>query len=119
VQLDDLLKLPDSGSYDVERRGGATRGEWRERFVNVQSDLDEERAALAQAKQELEKVAGNADAWKLTPPGATAGNDAPLDYRLRNQIRQHTAEVERLEKQLRDLQVEANLAGVPDSWLGE
>ena len=52
----------------------------------------------------------------LAPPGAGDVSDAPLDYRLRNKIRQHKAEVDRLEKRLQDLEVEANLAGVPEDW---
>jgi multidrug efflux pump subunit AcrA (membrane-fusion protein) len=103
--------------YDVEKRGGATQGEWRSRFQKVRTELASERSALERAQLELEKVAGSSDSWKLAPPGVSASNsEAPLDYRLRNEIRQHRAEVDRLEKQLRDLEVEANLAGVPQEW---
>jgi hypothetical protein len=118
VELEDLLRLPDSVRYDVDKRGGATRAEWRERFQGLREDLDEERKALERARLELEKVAGNTDTWKLTPPGApgAAPSEAPLDYRLRTEIRQREAEVDRLEKQLRELVVEANLAGVPETW---
>jgi hypothetical protein len=117
VDLEELLKLPGDVRYDVEKRGGATQGEWRTRFQKVRSDLDAERAALARAQHELEKVAGSSDSWTLAPPGVSANrSEAPLDYRLRTEIRQHRAEIERLEKQLRDLEVEANLAGVPEEW---
>ncbi len=117
VDLEDLLKLPVDLRYDVEKRGGATQGEWRSRFQKVRSELVEERAALERSQLELEKVAGNTDSWQLAPPGVSGNrSEAPLDYRLRTEIRQHRAEVDRLEKQLRDLEVEANLAGVPEEW---
>lgn len=117
VELDELLKLPGSLRYDVDQKGGATRGEWRERFLSLRESLGQERESLERAKRELEEVAGGTDAWKLALPGAgNAATEAPLDYRLRNEIRQHEAEIERLEHRLRDLEVEANLAGVPPEW---
>lgn len=117
VDLEDLLKLPGDVRYDMEKRGGATQGEWRSRFQKVRAELAGERSALARSQLELEKVAGSSDSWQLAPPGVNANrSEAPLDYRLRNEIRQHRAEVDRLEKQLRDLEVEANLAGVPEEW---
>ena len=117
VELEELLKLPGDVRYDVERRGGATQGEWRARFQKVRGELAQERLALERSQLELEKVAGNADSWQLAPPGVNSNrSEAPLDFRLRTEIRQQRAEVDRLEKQLRDLDVEANLAGVPEAW---
>jgi hypothetical protein len=37
--------------------------------------------------------------------------DAPLDYELRGSIRRHKSEIERLEHKLKQLEIEANLAG--------
>lgn len=117
IELDELLKLPESLRYEVDQRGGATRGEWRERFVTLREALAQERAALEKARRELEAVAVGTHAWSLGLPGAgSAAAQAPLDYRLRNEIRQHEAEIERLERRLGDLEVEANLAGVPPEW---
>jgi hypothetical protein len=42
--------------------------------------------------------------------------DAPLDYQLRVSIRRHRSEIERLERKLKQLEIEANLAGVPPEW---
>jgi hypothetical protein len=118
VALEQLLKLPDSfRTAPLPSRGGATRSEWRVRFEGARQKLEAERAALQGARGELEEVAGSAEAWQVGPPipGAQAG-DAPLDYRLRQQIRRHREQVEVLEQELRDLEVEANLAGVPEDW---
>lgn len=120
VELDKLLELPGTREYSVESRGGATPGEWRSRFRSVREDLAAERKALAEAEAELDEVAGSTDAWQVGPAipggGSTSGAEAPLDYRLRQKIERHREEVERLERKLRELEVEANLAGVPDAW---
>ena len=117
AQLDRLLKLPQSQSYGIDRRGGLSRGEWRTRFVEVRNALDTERKGLAAAQGRLDEVAGTASNWQMAPiPGMEPSPDAPLDYQLRLQIRKHRSEIDRLEKKLRELEIEANLAGVPEEW---
>jgi hypothetical protein len=117
AQLDRLLKLPEGQSYGVDRRGGLSRGEWRNRFVELRSSLDGERKALAEAQLKLDEAAGSASNWQMAPiPGLEPSPDAPLDYQLRLQIRKHKSEIDRLEKKLRELEIEANLAGVPEEW---
>ena len=118
VSLDRLLRLPDSLDVSVERRGGSTRGEWRSRFEAARAAIENERAALALAQAELDEVASTS-AWQVGPPipGSNANPDqTPLDFRLRQEIRRHRDEIERLERQLRALEVEANLAEVPADW---
>jgi hypothetical protein len=117
TELDRLLKLPESQSYGVDRRGGLSRGEWRTRFLEARTSLDNERKSLAAAQGKLDEVAGNASNWQMAPiPGMEPSPDAPLDYQLRLQIRRHKSEIDRLEKKLRELEIEANLAGVPEEW---
>lgn len=102
--------------YDVERKGGATRGEWRERFVALRAELSREREQLESAKLALEKAASGADAWTFSPAGIGNVTDSPVDHQLREKIRHGEAAVARLEHSLRELEVEANLAGVPEEW---
>lgn len=117
VGLDQLLELPDSLDYGGQEKGGLTRGEWRARFQSLREQLDNEKRLLAAAQAELGEIAGSADAWSVGPPIPGAGaSDAPLDYRLRQEITRHKDEIERLERALRDLQVRADLVGVPDDW---
>lgn len=116
VRLERLLELPSSIDYTVERRGSATRGEWRERFRETRASLDHARTALEKAQRELEGMAEDSEAWQLAPPGATEATNAPLSYRLRQEIRRQRAEVRRAEQRLRELEVEAELAGVPPDW---
>ncbi len=121
VDLEQLLQLPSGLDYSVEKRGGLTPGEWRSRFESVRRQLAATRAELVRAQDELSEVAQGADAWNVGPslPGgvsAPEASEAPLDFRLRQEIRGLKAEVDRLERALLNLQVEANLAGVPEAW---
>jgi hypothetical protein len=115
VGLDKLLKLPPSVETGVERRGGMTRGEWRGRFERIDASLSLERESLAAAQKERDRVAGTSDQWLLGAPGMT-NTEAPLDYRLRQEITRRKEEIERLKAARDSLEVEANLAGVPEDW---
>jgi hypothetical protein len=119
VELDQLLKLPSTLDYSVERRGGLTEGEWRSRFRELRTALEAEKEGLEQAEEDLDRVAGTSDAWSVAPPMpgmSEAAADAPLDYRIRQTINRHRQEIDRLERKLRELEVEANLAVVPEDW---
>lgn len=117
VGLDRLLELPGGRTYEIEKKGGRTPSEWRKRFSEIRDALALEEAALADSERELEEIAASTEPWQIAPPipGATTV-DAPLDYRLRQEIRRHRSEIERLEARLQNLQVEADLASVPPEW---
>jgi hypothetical protein len=117
AELERLLTLPDAGSYGVDRRGGRSRGEWRAAFQEIANALAAERQALTEAEGRLDEAAGSASNWQMAPvPGMQPSPDAPLDYQLRVAIRRHKSEIERLERKLKQLEIEANLAGVPVEW---
>jgi hypothetical protein len=121
VGLDKLLRLPDDLEFDVEKRGGLTRSEWIGRFDEARRSLADARAGLADAQDRLSRFAGRKDNWNMAPPGlpaesAEGGGDT---YKLREEIRRWRSEIERSEARLRDLDIEASLAGVPESWRGE
>ena len=117
ADLERLLTLPGGESYGVDRRGGLSRGEWRSRFTEIQDALANERKALGEAEGRLDEAAGSASNWQMAPvPGMQPSPDAPLDYQLRVAIRRHKSEIERLERKLKQLEIEANLAGVPAEW---
>jgi hypothetical protein len=120
VPLDRLLKLPSSAPVQarVEKRGGATRGQWLARFEKAREELETAHLALEEVRADLEEAAGGEAAWKMTAPGlgATAQTDTPLDFKLSQELKRCREEVERAERQLQDLGVEANLAGVPEDW---
>jgi hypothetical protein len=120
VELDRLLKLPSSLELEPEVRGGATRAEWRARFQTAREDLAKARAALARTQAKLEEVASDSSAWKMGAPGLGGGQQSasqgPLDYAISNEMKRNREELQRSERRLSELEVEANLAGVPESW---
>jgi hypothetical protein len=120
VPLERLLKVPGSvvAPPAEARRGGKTRAEWQARFQKAYADLETARKALDDARKQLEEVAPD-QAWSMTAPGLpvnTAPAETSIDFRLRQQIRRQREEVERAERALDDLGIEANLAEVPDEW---
>ena len=119
VELDQLLRIPRATPVENLRHGGATRSEWQARFAESQENLDQARAALAAARTELEGLAGEQGNWQMAAPGMPQGasENSPVSYRLLQEIRRQREEVVRFERRLRDLRIEANLAGVPDEWL--
>jgi hypothetical protein len=117
VDLDKLMKLPSGLELDVEKRGGATRSEWRERYREARGDLEKAQAGLKKAQDKLDKAAAESDSpWRMAPPGASAGGESTERYPLTLEVKRQRSEVERAEKRLRELDVEANLASVPKEW---
>jgi hypothetical protein len=116
VALDQLLTLPSDRTYAVERKGGLTRAEWRTRYGEVRGDLQKERAALEETEAKLEEAGGGQ--WSVNPiPGAESDTSrSPIDFQIRTQLRKHREEIDRLERKQRQLDIEANLAGVPEEW---
>jgi hypothetical protein len=116
VELDRLLKLPDNMEFDVERRGGATRSEWRTRFEDSRLAVRMAQEDLAKSQQELEEAMAGSPSWSLAPPGMPAGGAEGGSYQLKQEVRRSREELERATRRLQDLIVEANLAGVPEEW---
>jgi hypothetical protein len=120
VSLDRLLKLPDSVDYDLETRGGSTSEEWRSRFRAARRDVQVAREELVQMTQELDETSSSSSAWKVSPPGLgglqAPDPDTPGNYQASMGLKRAKAELARAGAALRDLEIEANLAGVPDSW---
>lgn len=120
VGLDQLLKLPSTTPMVEEaRKGGRTRADWRLRFDTAQAALADHEQALRKAREELEELVGEQSSWQMTAPGLPAGSaeNTPVSFQLREEIRREEDEVARAERRLRDLEVEASLAGVPGDWL--
>jgi len=118
--LDQLLKLPGSVDYGFEKKGGATRSEWRARFLEARSSVDGAQTALAKAQEDLASAAGESDSWQFKPPGIPGQDSADTNdgYRLRQEVRNQRNELERAKARLRELEVQADLSGVPEDWRG-
>lgn len=120
VDLDRLLQLPPPEPFihGNPRPGGATRTQWKARFSEARGDLEKARMALAAAKQELEELAGDSAAWRMAVPGGQPDSNAnsPVSFRLIQEIRRQREEVAHGQRRMKELEVEANLAGVPEDW---
>ena len=119
MPLERLFELPSGfETRPVERRSGKDEATWRRRFADARSAISSSESALAASKRELADLAEDSNAWTLAPPvGVPAqSHDAPLSYQLRQKIRRQEGEVASAKEQLLNLEVEANLKGVPDEW---
>ncbi len=117
VGLDQLLVLPDAMKYQVEKRGGATREQWRQRFTVARAEVVEAEEALRAARLEMERAAANGGAWNVAPPGIGAGGgENSGNFQMRMEIKRRRGDLGLARRKLRDLKVEANLAGVPAEW---
>ncbi len=118
VELDRLLKLPPAVEVQREQIGSATRSQWRARFASARAEHDAALAGLEAAQKKLGVVAEGSEAWQMAPPGAGAAgaSEAPVDYQLKQEVRRQREDLTRSEKNLRELTIEADLAGVPADW---
>jgi len=119
--LDKLLKLPDSVEYSTDTRGGTSRAEWRQRFHDARTAVDAADRALAASQSKLATAAGEKSEWQFSPPGMPSqpSEDSSSNFQLREQVRRQRGELDRARARLRELDVQANLAGVPADWRGE
>lgn len=118
VGLDRLLVLPDTWSAEPTTRQGNTSAIWRQRFAESDQAIAAAQAKIDEARQALDTLSGGGQSqWQMAPPGASANTEvAPLSIKHREQIRAGKLELEQAERDLRGLKIEADLAGVPQSW---
>lgn len=125
--IDSLLQLPSGFMSERSRPvAGAGENEWRRRFDRSVTELAAAKRKLDKTKGELDEVAesGGANQWSVAPPGGAGGGSgaspasSPLSFKLRQQLKDDRAAVEQAERALRELRIEADLAGVPQSWRG-
>lgn len=126
-ELDSLLKLP-SGYNAAPAAGrivaGAGESEWRRRFDRAQDKLDGAVQALEATKRELDEVAGTGGGsqWAVAPPGVSspgAATNSPLSFKLRQDLLRRREALDEAERGMKELRIEADLAGVPVAWRGD
>ncbi len=116
VTLDDLLSLPSGFQVEVERRVGATEAEWRDRFVEARKKLEDMKQRLAKIQKELDEVSHTSTAWQVAAPGSRDPQTSPLSLRLRDEVRGQRRAIDLAQRELRALDVQADLASVPRRW---
>lgn len=117
VELDRLLRLPSSMDFQRERRKGVDSAEWRSRFRESRAELAAAEHDLEQARIQLDQVAATGSGqWQVAPPGANQTDTSPMSFKLREEIRRNRERVEEARRKQRALEIEADLAGVPEAW---
>ncbi len=116
--LESLLKLPSSWTGDEEKRQGMTSGQWRARFAELVRERREIENGLAEARRELDGMAGEGGGgpWQMGAPGSNNSEVTPMSFKHREQIREGKEKLQENRLRARDLSIEADLAGVPESW---
>lgn len=125
--LDDLLKLPSgyvTKSTASRPVAGASEEEWKQRFSRAEKAIGDARESVAETRRELDGLAetGGASQWSVAPPGAAGGGQgqqggtSPLSFKLRQELDRNREALDTAEKALRELRIEADLAGVPAEW---
>jgi hypothetical protein len=123
VGLDKLLRIPATAKFAPSKRGQNTKAEWRERFDESELALAKARLNLAETQAKLAEIGSKSSAWTMGAPGMSSVNrekavETPLDQTLSQEMKTHRAALERAESHRADLEVEANLANLPEDWRG-
>ncbi len=116
LNLDRLLRPPGVAPEvptAAPSYGGRDRAEWREEFANADAEVADLESKVEVSQKRLR--ANTAGDWNYTPAGGEASD--PEVLKLRAQLRRDRQSLEAARQRLRDLRVEASLAGVPESWL--
>ncbi|MEX2204743.1 MAG: hypothetical protein WEF50_00775 [Myxococcota bacterium] len=116
LDLDRLLRPPGvapSMPTAEPDLGGRDRAEWREEFEKANAEVVELESKVEVNQQRLR--ANTAGDWNYSPAGGEASD--PEVLKLRAQLRRDRQSLEAARQRLRDLRVEASLAGVPEAWL--
>ena len=118
VDLETLLRLPDSYRTGGERRGGIDRNEWQARFVEARGDVDAKNAELDRLQDKLASLASSGGQWQAGAPGLsnTDPQHQTLSYKLRQELRAARIAITDAERGMLEVGVQADLAGVPQDW---
>jgi hypothetical protein len=112
--LERFLRVPArDASPPSELRGGRDRRAWFDAFGKAEAEVSELEQRIAETQQVLRsRSVGD---WGYTPQGASTPTD-PEVLKLRADLRRDRQSLEAARARLRDLEVEASLAGVPEDW---
>ncbi len=113
LDLDRLLKprtTPNLQTYF----GGRGRVAWQAEFAEARSEVAELELRVAEAKIRYREASSGE--WGYNPTGGQGMPTDPEVLKIRAEIKRDRQSLETARKRLRELEVEASLAGVPDAW---
>ncbi len=112
----DLERLLQPGAVHAQPTGklmgGRDQRAWREEFRHAREEVSDLEGKVEAGQKNLRSAAANE--WNYTPTGGEATD--PEVLKLRAQLRRDRQSLEASRQRLRDLDVEASLAGVPEDW---
>lgn len=95
--------------------GGRDRAAWRDEFERANVEVTDLEAKVEVTQNRLRK--NTQGDWNYSPSGGEASD--PEVLKLRAQLRRDRQSLDASRQRLRDLRVEASLAGVPEDWLDQ
>ncbi len=113
LNLERLLRPPRIAGPPLESPGGKEREAWTAEFSRLRTEIADLEQQIASARDRIREVTPHD--WSFTPTGGGMPSD-PEVLRLRAQLRRDRQSLEAARQRLRDLDVEASLAGVPEAW---
>jgi len=116
LALDKLLN-PRAGlprPSDVTRPGGKDRETWERQFAEAKAEVAQLRARVDESQRRMRDAAGETN-YSYSPAGGGETYD-PDVLKTRAQLQRDRQSLKAAERRLRDLKVEASLAGVPSEW---
>ena len=95
-----------------------TASQWRARFADLRQEREKAEEAIAQARRELDSMAeeSGGGSWNMGAPGSNNTEVGPMSFKHREAIRSGKEHLDELRRRKRALDIEADIAGVPESW---
>jgi hypothetical protein len=113
IDLDHLLHPPATALQPTGKTfGGRDQKGWQAEFKRARGEVSDLEGKIAGEQERLRTAAGNE--WNYSPTGGEATD--PEVLKLRATLRRDRQSLETSQQRLRDLDVEASLAGVPEEW---
>jgi hypothetical protein len=114
LDLDRLLHPPAVRLQPTGKvYGGRDQRGWQEEFRKARQEVSDLEGKVEAGQNHLRSASGGGD-WNYSPAGGEITD--PEVLKLRAQLRRDRQSLEASRQRLRDLDVEASLAGVPQDW---
>ena len=94
--------------------GGRSRGAWEGEFEHARNEVAELELNVAEAQVRYREASDGE--WSYSPTGGQGTQTDPEVLKIRAEIKRDRQSLEAAKKRLRELKIEASLAGVPEEW---
>ena len=115
LSLDSILSpRQENWAAKPTLRGGRDRETWRRDFENARAEVSQLEGQVDGLQEKLREA--STGEWSYSPAGAGEASD-PEVLKLRAQLKRDRSSLTTAQARLRELEVEASLAEVPDPWI--